>query len=235
MFDSIQHNLDYCTYLLNLFNIKLNLIDVKLVQVLIVTEKHQVLEQFNLMNNSKPSSNWIFIISTTSSNDFLINDLLKTNKNYEDINIFNNCQVPLINKKIFILNEHCFQTSLATCLKYILKLKSKSLALSNKDSFNELLGILKDQSVSFKEKHSNYFEKFIELETDNFSALDMCRSLSCDFLEDNFVNADYYLYENFNKLPSDELDITFLRKKFDQKNFEGKKLINFKILKILIY
>jgi len=202
---------------------------VKLGQVFIVTEKRQLVEQLNLLTNSEPPHDWAFITSTNESNDFLMNELIRTNNNYECISFFGNHQVPVYSKRVFMLNKSSFHISLATCLKFVLKSQSRKVALSDEKSFSDFsnkvngLGTLKEMS-------SNYFERFAELETEDERILDVARSLTSDFLEDNLANADFYLYENLScsgRLLNDQLpigtDIDYLSTKFDQKNFAGKK------------
>lgn len=244
--NSIDQNLAHCTYLLNLINKKLNVINVKLVQVFIVTDRLQLIEQLKHATDS--SKDWT-IITGADSNVSLMSELVNNNNNginYESVDLFHtNHPVAVIDRRVFFIERQCFQVSLATCLKYIVKSQSKRIGFRDRKSFEgfvdrvneklklsvEKLGMDSDfesSELSIRHGFSNYCGSFVEVDTGDLSVLEMARKCGCvDFFEDNIVNADFYVYEflecpSFWNGASDEPDIRYLSKKIDQNSFIAK-------------
>lgn len=249
--DHTDQNFNYCTYILNLLNRKLNAINIKLGQVLIVTEKSQLIDQLKLLTENH-RKDWILITTTNESNDKLAYSLInEENNNYDKIDFFNS-PIPIYDRRIFVLGKSSFHFNLSTCLKHIMKCQSNKLAFTDQAKYAEFIAKLsqivdvkinpeaefKNEQVAIKHLFSNYYEKLVQVEFDTETVngkilLGLYKEYARDFLEDNFVNGDFYVYElaHYSCCLKDMTDdITFLRKKIDQNVFNEKLKLSIKII-----
>lgn len=242
--DPSDPDFDYCTYLLNFFNRKFTMLKIKLNQIFINAEKStdSLKEQLQFIEKSRPND-FIFVTTTNERNNQLMYTIIEENNNNlldgtNKIEIFQT-PLPLFNKRIFLLNKDSFHFSLAICLKYILKFQNNKYSFADQESLNAFISQLNslfDQSVgekdykneSFKLKHlfSNY-SKLIELKFTNSEKLaefikSFNENIKNNFINDNFLNADFYVYEFeycSRHLKNNSKDILFLRGKIDVNSF----------------
>lgn len=238
-----DQNFDYCTYLINLFNSKLNALNIQLNQIFIITDKTQLIDQLTLIGKNA-CKDWIFITTTSEFTDNFMYSILEENNNdikHVKLNSFQ-YQVPIYNDRIFILNKNFFDLSLATCLRYIFRKKTKKLAFNDRSSLkkfihklNETYGTdvneendFKGQIFQLKHLFSNY-SNVIELVCKDETMLEEFKrsfgSGDDHVLDDNYINADFFVYyfdHCSSFLKKDSKDIIYLREKIDHKMFIGK-------------
>jgi hypothetical protein len=282
LIDSFESGLNDCTHLINLLNNKLNLLNIKLGQIHILTKNEQnknenIIEQLKLIQKNLTNTNaqeLIMVTTTNEENNCYINNLIEqvfgknkennyNNNNYSIIN--NNLNeteqttslITLKKKLVFLLDKKSFHSNLAVLFNDLLKLKELSenrveISFSGKEKlekfmikFNKTFELniqLNMQSIkefeNEKLKLINKFNNYSILVEVNFFDYNsyhifMLNFLNCgDFelsnlLLDNFVNADYYVYEfaqftrNINANKKLE-DIQFLLNKIDYNLFLSK-------------
>lgn len=231
--DLNDQNFDNSTYLLNLFNSKLNGLNIQLNQIFIITDKAQLIDQLKLIAKNA-CNDWIFITTTSELTDNFMYSILEENNNdmkHQNLDSFQ-YQVPLYNERIFILNKSFFDLSLATSLRYIFKKQTKKLAFKDQSILNDFINKLNEnfgQQIEVKPLFSNY-ANMIELDFKNEAICDEFKKSfggygDTDVLDDNYINADFYVY-NFDHcsgfLKKDSNDIVYLREKIDHKMFIEK-------------
>lgn len=254
---SNDQNCDYCTYLINILNKKLNTISLKLNQIFLINDKKQLMNHLRLLDYQR--NDWILITSTSDENDQLMYTMVEENNNNlnnEKIDFFNN-PVPFYNKRIFVLNKKCFNSSLATCMKYLNqsnRIATKKLSFNNEETFkqflnafNELFHLNISRGVAFKNEqlelkpwfnnYSKYAFKltFFDQTMSGVYERSLIQATYCsnNLLEDNFVNADFYVYslaESAKYLCSDFDDIVYLRGKIDEQVFSRKLQETIKVI-----
>lgn len=252
--DSNDQDFEKCTYILNLLDRKCSIIDVRLDQVFIGNESTTCFaDQLKLMGPkndwilvvSTSELNDKTICTMLEEN----NNMLHCKEKLELLE----CPVPVYNSNVFILESTQFRRRLATCLKHIQRRSLSNRRrkvffqseqnmtdfisyLSGLFGFNVTLtnGSFKSEGFEMNSKFSNYAPYGLELKFYDQDLLDRFVGAGSiwkrfidagDFLEDNFMNADFYVYEltSFISLlePKSD-DMVFLRSKIDMNAFLDK-------------
>ena len=256
--DSNDQDFGKCTYVLNLLNKKLSAIYIRLIQVFIGYESTICFaDQLRWVGVTK--IDWILVTSTNELNDQAMVALLEENNNVlqcrDKVELLG-CVVPVYNRNVFVLESTHFCRRLAAALKYMqlrTGLNGKHL-VSFKSSqsmdefvlgFNKLFGS-DAEGVEMRRVFSNYSQLVLELSFferelwDAYGESGLAGELvdGGDLLEDNFVNADFYVYElesclSFLDTSSD--DILYLDSKIDRNVFIGNFFFYYNIVREFNY
>lgn len=228
--DPSDRNLEYSTYLINLFHKKLNIINVRLNQIFIVTERTELIEKLKLIDTAS-SLDWVFITAISEYNDNLMSSSIDENNNWSQIFIdFFHNPVRVCNKRIFLLPKKLFLSNLSTCFKYIIRAQSNKFSFKDEQSLQEFIANNQCSTDQVKILFSNY-SRMIEIKFDHQNMRDQLTKNFSEFqgaediLEDNYVNADFYVYnlkDCLQSLPAQSKDIQFLRGKIDLDIFMEK-------------
>lgn len=261
--NSTDQNFDKCTYVLNLLDRKCSTINVRLNQVFIGNESTSCFaDQLKLVgpksdwilvaSTSELNDQTIFTMLEENNN------MLHCKEKLELLG----CAVPVYNSNVFILESSQFRRRLATCFKHIqkhnrLKRKRKMYFQTEenmKEFASRLSGLFqlnielidgatfKCEGFEVNRLLSNYARFGLELKFFDQEWLDKYEGGASilerltdprDFLEDNFINADFYVYELSNCirfLDSTSEDMAYLSSKIDMNAFLGKLQLTVQII-----
>jgi 3'-phosphoadenosine 5'-phosphosulfate sulfotransferase (PAPS reductase)/FAD synthetase len=254
--DNELDNLEYCTRLLNIFSKKLTDLKINLNKSFIINknEFNSLVEQF-IKTEKVYSQDFILVTTTSTKNDRFIHNLTA----------YLNGSKHELNKRIFFLEQCDFAYNLALCFRTLQKRQFIALGFSSESELKSFLSknlnlndanlsldsvyLVKNNDLIIRNLFSNYFYCSIEIE---FLNIDLLKTFRCDrYMEtfpmaDNYINADYYVYEferlsklltatTTNTVPSyldiiDASDVEFLESKIDYNSFLEKLKASIQII-----
>lgn len=253
--DNEPDNLEYCSRLLNVFGKKLTDLKINLKKSHLINKNEftSLVQQFKHVEKEFNSQEDFILVATTNPNN---DDLL------QNLTHSLNGSKHELNKRIFFLNQTDFAFNLAACFKSLQKSQyitlsftteselqsflTKNLRLSDVTMSLDSVYLFRSDELVIRNLFSNYFFCSIEIEILNNDLLKTFRSdrlMETFPMADNYINADYYVYE-FERLSrlllastqavhstGDESgDVKFLRNKIDYTSFLVKLKASIQII-----
>lgn len=231
-------NFGYCSRLMSLFNKKLSDLRINLNKIHLINknEFNCIVQLFKLVEKLT-NTDYIIVTTTNEKNDYLMQELINNlNESKQDVN-----------KRIFFIAQSNFLAGLAKCFKQLNKTQFIRLDFNDENELQSFLKpllksindvtysldtvyLLKNDDILIRNLFINYSFCSIEIEFLNrnlaktFRASELFRESS--LLDDNYINADYYVYEfdtyYKSSLDKEREDIKYLENKIDYDVFLNK-------------